>query len=675
MRVHYAYPLVALAMLGLATNVSVAQQYAGQSPEANENIEALMRGPIHEAFASQTSTTPMPGITVPKQPLEPVREVPPDVRPEGQNVEWIPGYWAWSEDRDDFIWISGVWREVPPNRRWVPGYWTEVDNGYQWISGAWVEADTEQMTYLPYPPDQDLEEGPTSPAPSDNYFWVPGCWRYYETGYRWRPGYWAEHQPNWIWVPAHYTWTPRGCIYVGGYWDYYLDRRGVLFSPVYFRDHHYYRRPGFYYRPAVVVRTPLLTIHLFARPHYHHYYFGDYYGHGYADRGFYPWYRYHRRAYDPLYVHYRWRASRRGIDLDDRLRGWHNYFERHPDLRPPHTFARLGNYLQQHRDQPAARIVDYASTLDRIRGREDLGFNLTRLPEDQRSRFRDFADRMQDFSRQRRDVEGDVLQRLGRGADRQALREAIQSPQKAFDLPKLDRPLFGQRGPEGRRGPDVLRGQDQPDRPDALDRLRDRVEEGRGPEAGPPAGQPDPGDQQRREAIERMRQRLRQDRGPEAGPPAGQPGPGDQQRREAIERMRGRMQQDRGREGGPPEAIQRFRQQGPPDRGLFRGQGPATNGGDAQPRFGRSRGEAPSMPDFGRMRSRRGDEAMGRQAPGGGDGGPPMRGPSGPKLRGGGEGPSPGGGPAMTRQGRGEGPPAQRDGQSGGRRLREMFSR
>ena len=48
----------------------------------------------------------------PAEPPEPIEELPPEYRPDGDNVRWIPGYWAWDDERQDFLWISGLWREV-----------------------------------------------------------------------------------------------------------------------------------------------------------------------------------------------------------------------------------------------------------------------------------------------------------------------------------------------------------------------------------------------------------------------------------------------------------------------------------------------------------------------------------------------------------------------------------
>src|SRR5439155_20762955 len=117
--------------------------------------------------------------------------------PEGDNVAWIPGYWGWDEEAEDFVWVSGFWRVVPPGRAWVPGHWDKVETGYQWVAGYWAEAQGEQsisseeQQYLPEPPpSQDV--GASTPAPAEDYTYVPGVWVYSVTMYVWRPGYWVR---------------------------------------------------------------------------------------------------------------------------------------------------------------------------------------------------------------------------------------------------------------------------------------------------------------------------------------------------------------------------------------------------------------------------------------------------------------------------------------------------
>src|ERR1041384_7336476 len=100
-----------LIFTAVALNKAMAQT---QGPgDDQEGVQVLTRGPVHEAFAETVTFDPQPGIVVPKTPPAAIEERPPDERPEGANVVWIPGYWAWDDERGDFIWISGVWRNLP----------------------------------------------------------------------------------------------------------------------------------------------------------------------------------------------------------------------------------------------------------------------------------------------------------------------------------------------------------------------------------------------------------------------------------------------------------------------------------------------------------------------------------------------------------------------------------
>src|SRR5262245_1164089 len=98
---------------GLATVVGLAAWLVAWSPpapaqdEAPEGAEVQARGPVHEAYASPGDPQPEASPVVNKEPPEPIEEQPPEQRPEGDNIVWIPGYWAWDDDSDDFLWISG----------------------------------------------------------------------------------------------------------------------------------------------------------------------------------------------------------------------------------------------------------------------------------------------------------------------------------------------------------------------------------------------------------------------------------------------------------------------------------------------------------------------------------------------------------------------------------------
>src|SRR5262249_18833730 len=119
----------------------------GQPDAGEEGIIAQGRGPVHEGYAQPYSAQPQPGPVIPREPPQPVPEEPPDQRPEGEGVQWIPGYWAWDADRQDFLWVSGFWRMPPPERRWVPGHWTQADEGWRWVPGWWAPAQEQEIPY------------------------------------------------------------------------------------------------------------------------------------------------------------------------------------------------------------------------------------------------------------------------------------------------------------------------------------------------------------------------------------------------------------------------------------------------------------------------------------------------------------------------------------------------
>jgi hypothetical protein len=330
--------LIATVWVGAGSS-AFAHQAPGALPDQPPGTEVLTTGPVHEAFAEPIVYDPKAGPIIPKIPPAPVPEMPPDVKPVGDNVQWLPGYWSWDDGRKDFIWVSGLWRAIPPGRQWTPGYWTQAEGGYQWVPGAWTPAGQAQQQYLPAPP-ASLDSGPSSPAPSDDVTWAPGTWIWQDSGYAWRPGYWAPVRPDWMWIPAHYVWTPSGYLFVDGYWDHPLAQRGTLFAPVYFNQ-PVYAQPNFAYTPTIGLVASALLSNLFVRPLYSQYYFGNYYGPTAFQSGIYPWYAYHqsRYGYDPLYAYYNVVNSRTDPGWSNRLYQDYRYRVANPEARPPITYT------------------------------------------------------------------------------------------------------------------------------------------------------------------------------------------------------------------------------------------------------------------------------------------------------------------------------------------------
>jgi hypothetical protein len=403
-----------------AQELKVAPPPAGADIELEGNAEVLTRGPVHEAFAEAYSQDAESPLEVIRQPPEPIEELPPDVMPEGEDVEWIPGYWGWDDERDDFIWISGVWRDIPPGQRWVPGSWMASEGGFQWSAGFWTSADVQEVTYLPEPPESQ-EAGPASPAPDDNHFWVPGTWRFVNSDYAWQPGFWAPAHEHWMWVPSRYVWTPYGAIYCDGYWDYDIAHLGVLFSPVYFPDYRYPR-----YVPQNVVSIGPMLVHLFVRPRYHHYYFGDYYNDAYVQFGIVPWlgvrqFGFYR--YDPLFAYYQTGFFNGRGGFLGRISGWHHYYRQHADQRPRHTLADALIFARDRGDR-AENIVRQASltqSLDDLRQAQDRDFELRDVAEPQRHRIVERSRELQQLQRTR-------AERGDRDTDRQQVDRKLTLP-------------------------------------------------------------------------------------------------------------------------------------------------------------------------------------------------------------------------------------------------------
>jgi hypothetical protein len=342
-----------LVGVGLIAGNSATGQDPGDGAANEAGLTELTRGPIHEAFAEPVIFNPKPGIVVKKEPPKPIEELPPEQKPEGENVAFIAGYFSFDEDKDDFIYISGIWRLIPPGKEWVGGYWNQVDGGWQWVSGHWKSlsevvaaapvneggpAKTE-VEYYPEPP-PSLENGANVEAPTADHVWVPGCHVWYTNRYVWRGGYWVVARPDWMWVPAHYMWTPCGYVFVDGYWDYAIARRGVIFAPCYF-DAVVYARPRFVYCPRLVIDVGIVTDHFFCRPAYQHYYFGDYYATSYVSIGISPWFSFHygHGHYCPIYSHYRWSYARHDTRWEVDLRSNYRHRVEHVDYRPARTYV------------------------------------------------------------------------------------------------------------------------------------------------------------------------------------------------------------------------------------------------------------------------------------------------------------------------------------------------
>jgi pSer/pThr/pTyr-binding forkhead associated (FHA) protein len=343
-------------------------------PTPTQDFEPLARGEVHEAFAQPICYQPQPSPIVPKQPPDLPDELPPDQKPEGEDVQWLPGYWAWDDEGKDYVWVSGLWRNAPPGRHWVTGAWQEVEDGWMWSAGIWADDETQEVSYVPCPPPSDetlLAE--TRPQPTD--FYVPGCWVWQNADWAWRVGYWLSPKPGWVWVLPRYVWTPGGYVFVDGYWDHPLEKRGLLLAPM--RVHRRSTK-DWTFSPRDWVHPDFLLRALFVGPERRHYHFGDYFAARHAERGFVPFanHRPTTLSHDPLASHYgQFFRDHPTWDRDFRTYAQKNPALTHLEQGRQETVTRVEGLARSATKAPAFEIKTHHVKPEDRRGEQQLQHN------------------------------------------------------------------------------------------------------------------------------------------------------------------------------------------------------------------------------------------------------------------------------------------------------------
>jgi hypothetical protein len=321
---------------------------------------------------------------------------------------------------------------------WMPGYWTQTSAGYQWVVGLWAPVSNTEIEYLPPPPALTIEESP-DPALSQNRIWVPPCWYWNNEQYLLRSGYWITAQPDWVWVPSHYVWTPRGYVFAAGHWDYSLNRRGVLFAPVYFPRHIYERR-GYSYPLSIIINIDNLQLDLFSRPQYSHYYFGDYYDSSYINIGIFPWFQFEQRRtwYDPIYTHARWRHHHDEPQWEQHQRREYDRRRSDVQLRPPRTYHEMKNRVN-HMSAPQRRDVEIAVPITQVVNLKRSPFTFEQNSPKGRAQLSKDSGKIRKFVKERRQWESKgpgrkVKQPDMKGAPSARTNTKMKAPEKPREL-------------------------------------------------------------------------------------------------------------------------------------------------------------------------------------------------------------------------------------------------
>jgi hypothetical protein len=89
-----------------------------------------MSAPAAAQDSEVTANMPPPDLPVYDQP-----PIPAD------GYVWTPGYWAWSDDDQDYFWVPGTWVPAPQaGYLWTPGYWGMDGAVFLWHPGYWATA-------------------------------------------------------------------------------------------------------------------------------------------------------------------------------------------------------------------------------------------------------------------------------------------------------------------------------------------------------------------------------------------------------------------------------------------------------------------------------------------------------------------------------------------------------
>lgn len=373
-----ARAVVSRALSGEAELDTAAVSSLRRLAEAQANVAAnvsqfdtLLSGPVHEAFMQPFNGTAASGVVVQATPPKPLREIAPRFIPQGDDIQWIPGYWSAMPGQNgdsQFVWVSGTFRRMPPGRKWMSGGWVQVADGHQWTPGAWVPEDfSVQSSVVDATPTAIADLGPVGEAPSANHMWVPPQHVLNDGQIVVQDGFWSEGNQNWVWTPARLIPTANGVIPVSGYWDHTISRRGQLFAPARFQNLSQIDS-NVPFSPGVALDAERIALHLFVDPQSQQFLFGDFYGEQFTDLGITPWYQPAERlgGYDPILGFHARRMSRNGAQLTQRLRSWNQYFTGQVDARPPRTVAEFANFVQANAENQFATRSVLAANLQEV---------------------------------------------------------------------------------------------------------------------------------------------------------------------------------------------------------------------------------------------------------------------------------------------------------------------
>ncbi len=162
-----------------------------------------------------------------------------------------------------------------------------------------------------------------------------------------------------------------------------------------------------------MINPSVFVSHLFLRPGYGHYYFGDYYGSNYADAGFSPWFSYQssRRGYDPIYANQRWQ-NRQDREWEQRAEANFRNLRDNENARPPRNWA-AQRALAGAGETSNRRNIAVAEPLEELAQRKDSRLRFQPVDPAERQQFGQRGQEYRKYLQQRQQLEANAARTPG----------------------------------------------------------------------------------------------------------------------------------------------------------------------------------------------------------------------------------------------------------------------
>ena len=362
----------------------------------------------------RSSTIPRLAPSFAKEPPQPIQEMPPDQKPAGQNIQWIPGYWAGTSRATT---SSGSAASGASRRPIVSGFPATGTKSTGATSGSREpgfrsvrETRAKPAVVLAPAPAEPRSRSQHAPALSqrelDSRLLVLAS-----VGIRLAARILGGRPAQLDLDARALCLDPEWLSLRAGYWDLPVANRGLMFAPVYYPQ-PVYAQPNFVFTPSIGIVGSAVTANLFVQASTNQYMFGNFYAQNFVSVGITPWFSFSFATgpplfYDPLFSYYAVINVRQNPGWVAAVREQYVLRRDRVELRPPNTYIEQTRIIERnvnitrnvtvvdHRElaMPLSRLA-----ADPVAGR---GMRMVKVEEAERQQFRQQVAQLHQFREQR----------------------------------------------------------------------------------------------------------------------------------------------------------------------------------------------------------------------------------------------------------------------------------